>query len=255
MNASYPPKWERVNWNMDKKPFYSRYQSIHLHHEKGEISKDVLDTQQSIYKKRFGSFLPEDKTERILDVGCGFGSLVYSLNQMGYVNTIGFDISYEQIDVADSLDIQNVYQADLWEELPPFHKEFGLVFLRDVIEHFTNEEIIKILSLCWRILKEGGKLVIQVPNAESPFFGRIRYGDFTHETAFTERSLTQILAMIGFSQIELQSVEPFRFSLKSTIRTVLWKILQSLYRLALDIELGRKKRIVTQNILAIGVKK
>jgi hypothetical protein len=36
-----------------------------------------------------------------------------------------------------------------------------------------------------KILRLGGRRIIRVPNGVSPFAGVIRYGDLTHELAFT----------------------------------------------------------------------
>jgi len=42
--------------------------------------------------------LPEDKKAKIIDLGCGNGGFVYWLQQIGYQNAEGIDISAEQIE-------------------------------------------------------------------------------------------------------------------------------------------------------------
>ena len=41
-----------------------------------------------------------------------------------------------------------------------------------------------------RALKPGGRWILHTANAESPFYGRVRYGDITHEQAFTQSRST-----------------------------------------------------------------
>ncbi len=97
-------------------------------------------------------------------------------------------------------------------------------------------------------------MIIQVPNAESPFFGRIRYGDFTHEMAFSTSSLQQLLQVMSFTQIRTFAVEPAITNTKSLLRFYLWKMVERFYKLLLFAELGSGSRIVTQGIIAVAIK-
>jgi hypothetical protein len=88
----------------------------------------------------------------------------------------------------------------------------------DVLEHFTKEEIVELLPLLKNILKEDGIFVVRVPNGEAMLTGGIMYGDFTHETFFTSKSLKQIFNIFDFSQTKVFPVYPIKHGLKSTIR-------------------------------------
>ena len=95
---------------------------------------------------------------------------------------------------------------------------------------------------------------MQVPNAESPFFGRIRYGDLTHEIAYCVSSLNQLLRMSGFADVRCFPVRPAGLGFKSCIRFILWRLIEAAMKLCLYSEIGSDGRnsIVTQNIIAIG---
>jgi cyclopropane fatty-acyl-phospholipid synthase-like methyltransferase len=56
----------------------------------------------------------------------------------------------------------------------------------DVIEHLTRQELFDLLDSVYRVLAPGGVCLVHVPNAEGLYGMRIRYGDFTHELAFSE---------------------------------------------------------------------
>lgn len=72
----------------------------------------------------------------------------------------------------------------------------------DLIEHFTKSDIVDLMHLAHKTLKDGGVLLLRTPNAESPLFGRF-YNDFTHETPFTRSSLQQILTTVGFQVLRI----------------------------------------------------
>ena len=106
------------------------------------------------------------------------------------------------------------------------------------------------------VLKPGGRWIIHAPNGNSPFFGTIRYGDFTHEQAFTPSSLQQLLKASGFARIEFAECAPRLYGVKSAIRVILWQLIRLLYRLILTAETGDYGRgaIVTQNFYAVAQK-
>ena len=233
-----------------KDTFYDRYASTHLVHRKGTPSLEGFRYASAAWARHFGPLLPADRDASIIDVGCGSGGLVWWLHQRGYRHAEGIDVGAEVIEAARALGVPNVSQADLRVHLETRPGVYDAVILRDVIEHFTREEILQILGLVQRALRPGGSIIIQVPNAESPFFGRIRYGDFTHETAFCASSLVQVFQMTGYGNIRLRPAGPVVRSLRSLFRVGLWKGVEAVYRLCLFAEVGRGHRIVTQGIIA-----
>lgn len=72
----------------------------------------------------------------------------------------------------------------------------------DLVEHFKKSEVLELMRLAHKALRDGGFLLLRTPNAESPLFGRF-YDDFTHETPFTRSSLRQILASLGFQFLKV----------------------------------------------------
>lgn len=231
--------------------FYSKYVSAHTSHLYGEVSLEDIKKQFPVWQKYFGRFLPGNKTAKIVDVGCGNGGFVWWLQQVGYQNAEGIDISAEQIEAGQKLGIKNIHQADIKNSLIT---KYDAIFMRDVIEHFSKEEILDILETVFKSLKDNGIVIIQTPNAESPFSGRFRYYDFTHEISFTESSIRQILLVFGFKNIEIYSQRPVIHGLKSFIRYILWKCVENCLRFYLLIETGSGKGIFTQNLIVVAKK-
>ena len=66
----------------------------------------------------YGCFVEKidiQKPKSILDVGCGNGSFLYLLKELGYKNTMGIDLSHNMISIANSkginarvIDIKNL---------------------------------------------------------------------------------------------------------------------------------------------------
>lgn len=233
---------------------YSNYVSGHTSCLYGEATLEGIKKQFPVWKKYFGRFLPENKDVKILDIGCGNGGFVYFLRNLDFENAQGVDISKEQVELAHKLGIKNVTQYDVKEFLSGQVGAYDVIFARDLIEHFTKDEIIELLETVYKALKTDGLFVVQAPNGEALFSGRLRYGDFTHEMVFTRSSLNQILKATGFIDTEFYPTGPVPKGLKSSVRYILWKGIETLLRLYMTIETGSLSGIFTQNIIAIAKK-
>lgn len=200
---------------------------------------------------------PPDFNASILDLGCGHGALIHVARQMGYCNVHGVDGSTEQVLTARRLGIDGVAQGDVLEALsrqPEGSLDCAIAF--DLIEHFTKDELIRLVDEVWRVLKTGGRWIIHTANAESPFGNRMLYGDFTHELAFTRTSLSQLLLSSGFSEVSFFEDQPVPRGAKSAVRWVLWNFIRNLWRLYLAVETGDISRdaIFSQNFISVARK-
>ena len=207
--------------------------------------------------RRLRKDLPADRSAAIIDLGCGSGELLGHLREMGYRGAIGVDTSKQQIAVARSRGVTQVEHADgLGFLRSAVDESVEMVITWDVIEHLTKDETIELAERIQRVLRPGGRWVIHVPNAESPFFGRIRYGDWTHEQAFTRSSLDQLLCAVGFQQVRYEEDGPVVHGFMSGVRRVLWTCFRTLLRLYLAAETGDVGRqlILSQNLMAVATK-
>jgi len=126
----------------------------------------------------------------------------------------------------------------------------------DVIEHFTRDELLGFVDQVQRVLRPGGRWIIHTPNGESPFCGRMRYWDLTHELAFTRTSIIQLLLSSGFSNVQCFEDAPIPHGLTSAGRWLLWKAIRSGLRLYLAAETGdtASSAIFSQNFLTVADK-
>ena len=232
-----------------KDDLYRSYVSSHTAHRKAVASPTVLAHAARTFDARLRNYLPKDLQAPIVDVGCGDGRLVWWLHQAGYANALGVDVSQEQLAAGRAAGVTGLHHGDAIEFLSSRGGDLSLVFLRDVLEHFTLDDGQEALQAAYESLRSDGRVVIQVPNATSPWAARVRYGDATHERSFTEASLYQQLTAAGFTSIRFQAVRPLPLGPSSTARYYAWRCLEMIYGGLLAIELGRGRRIVTQNLI------
>jgi SAM-dependent methyltransferase len=103
------------------------------------------------------------RNSKILEIGCSGGPLIRALNELGYKNVQGIDISRDAIDLCRRREIHDVFVMD--GSKPEFEDgQFDIVIASDVLEHIEDEE--KALSEWNRILRPAGKLIVFVPAFE-----------------------------------------------------------------------------------------
>jgi len=208
-----------------------------------------------VYRRDIRPNLPADRATRILDIGCGQGELVRQLALDGYVNAAGVDISPEQVAAAHAAGNASVEVGDLLEVLERRIGDCEVVLALDLVEHLTKKEVFRTFDRVFGALSPGGLFIARVPNAVSPFGGNYRYGDFTHETSFTARSLTQLSGATGFQEVCIVASRPVVHGVKSGLRSLVWRGFEGMYKLSLASETGQLKgHIVSQNIVMVARK-
>ena len=221
---------------------YDSYRSTHAEHEPRGLGAPAL-------RRNVIARLPADRRARILDIGCGDGELLLLMRAHGYTEVEGIDVSGEQVESARARGL-DVVRADAMTFLRSRPQRYDAICAIDLIEHFEKPDVVRLLELVAASLKPGGTLVAQVPNGESPFFGRYRYGDFTHGTAFTSRSIRQIAANTGFAIVEAYPCEPVPHGARSLLRLAAWRAIAAVLKGMLLAETGvARGHIVTQNLV------
>ena len=205
-----------------------------------QISQKKIDKFWPIFKHSTQGWLPKSKNASILDLGCGNGTNMNLLkNKVGYSNIYGVDTSESQISLAQQ-HVSDVQLGNALDYLGNSSMTFDLILAFDLIEHLTKTEALKLIKLCFEKLNPGGRVVFQTPNASSPFYGSVRYGDLTHELGFTPQLLSQLLERDGFVNVEQRETGPLPlgYSIKSSIRYILWQLIRNVLCLYSIIETG-----------------
>jgi cyclopropane fatty-acyl-phospholipid synthase-like methyltransferase len=220
----------------------------------GPTERDLRRTAARL-EMQIGRHLPADRSAVILDVGCGAGAIVWFLERRGYTSVRGIDVSAEQVARARAVGLAGIEQAEAHEYLGAHPDSFDLITLFDVLEHIPRHEVVGFLELVRGALRAGGQVVVHTVNGESPFAGRYLFGDFTHETAYTARSINQLTRLVGFRKTLVFEEEPAPNGLKGTVRWGLWKVLRTTLTGFLAVETGVVRgHIVSQNLIAVIAK-
>lgn len=228
---------------------YGEYVSGHAGHLYGEVTLESLRRQYPFWEAYFGKLLPESREAAIVDLGCGEGGFVHWLREKGYGKASGIDVSPEQVARGKALGIEGVVLGKIEDFLPAHSGEYDCIVARDVLEHFRKDEILPLLDAMFGALRPGGVFIAQTVNAESPFWGRLRHADFTHEGAFTKESIAQVLRASGFAGIEVFPQRPVAHGLKSFLRRFLWQVMELRNKTYLLAETGSADGIFTQNLI------
>lgn len=180
------------------------------------------------YNYYLGGWLPKNKDAAILDLACGGGNLLYFFKQHGYTNINGVDISPSQVQLARQV-IPDITEANIFDFLEANSGSFDLIIGLDIVEHFHKDEVLRFLDGCYAALNPDGRLILQTPNADSPWGPSVLYGDFTHEVCFSSNALGRLLNLCGFSNIEAREQGPilWGYSLKSTLRYFIWQSIRT----------------------------
>lgn len=219
----------------------------------------IFDEKDSLlwrkgYKWWFRNWLPVNKDAKILDVACGAGMLLHYFKDLGYKNIFGVDISPEQVALSKQV-IENVFLGNALDYLEAHRNEYDLIVGLDFIEHLYKDEVIQFLDNCYSALKKNGRLILQIPNAESPWGLSIRYGDFTHEVGFTPKLLRKMLILVKFTDIQGCECGPVPIRGVDIIRFLLWKILRLGFIAYNYIEAGNKGSGIYTRVFLITGKK
>jgi len=165
---------------------------------------------------------------RVLDLGCGNGSVTASLAALGH-DVMGVDISEEGIERAKKayphlkFAVASVYDSDLIERAGG---EFDAVVSLEVIEHLYYPR--RLFEQAHRLLHKGGLLVVSTPyhgywknlalslvDGWDPHFGVTWDGG--HIKFFSVKALTVMAGEAGFLHIRWQGVGRLPWLWKSTI--------------------------------------
>ncbi len=234
---------------MYRKIIYEKYlSSVNVTNEDIEES---FNNNISLHKE-VAKIIPRDKQAKILDIGCGYGVFLRTLQKKGYKSLYGVEVGKEENKFLNSKDL-NVSQLDIFDFLEKDPNKYDLITRFDVFEHFKKNERIGLGPFIKDKLKSTGILVVRVPNAEAIFKGSIMYGDFTHETFFTKRSLIQLFNAFSFLSVDVYPVYNFGGTWKAKIAKYLYMGYVSLYKtlLYIDNSPSVKYFIPTQNVIAI----
>lgn len=141
-----------------------------------------------------------DSKNTFLEVGFGNGDFLRWAKDRDY-EAVGLEVIPELVEWATK-DGFEAYCYNLIDEGCPDPlegRQFDCILAFDVIEHFTHEEALKLLSYMKDKLSDDGSILLRFPNGESPFSIPIQNGDMTHKMYLAKAKLNHLCLQSGLN--------------------------------------------------------
>lgn len=184
------------------------YLSGHSQHVSGTVYQDMR-VLWPYFEENYAFLLDLPRDVRILEIGSGSGSLIAWLADHGFSNLTGLDISQQEVDRAKEHGLPLVC-ADAHDYLKDqADSSIHVLIAKAVFEHMHKQDGADLLEAATRVLsRQGGMVVLDVPNMDWMLSNHERYMDLTHHVGYTRESLSQMLRLY-FDSVEVQgSREP-----------------------------------------------
>lgn len=159
------------------------------------------------------TFLSKKNRLNILDAGCGPGAMLPTLKKYG--EAVGVDISNDALKYAKKRG--KVMLGDI-TKLDFKDNTFDLVICMDVLYHMWVKDETQALREFYRVLKEGGVLIIREP-AYNWMRGNEDRGSLTARR-FSSSKMSSKVKSCGFSILKLTYANFFLFPLVLAVRII-----------------------------------
>ena len=198
-----------INNTLDllKLKFYNEWLYTAHIYEEGDSQFHKQLTSQII--KQYIDPLNIPKDAKILDLGCGPGYFLDEMKEREYTDVIGVTLSPGDIKICEAKGhtIKTYDLSFLPQKEGYFDESVDFIFLRHALEH-SPYPIFSLMEYN-RVLKQGGKLYIEVP---APDCLRKHEWNLNHYSILGEQQLAALLDRTGFA---VNKFDNFEFELSS----------------------------------------
>ena len=155
-------------------------------------SENFIFDRMKFYQRFFSP------NQKVLDVGCGRGELIKVLLEAG-INVSGIepDESMFQIAQKSQLSVEKLTWEEKYEKSENLNLD-GIISIQ-VIEHLNPNKFFDFVEKSQKLLKPGGKLIIETINPHSPAALKTFWLDLTHTRPIFPESLIDLGIRANFS--------------------------------------------------------
>jgi SAM-dependent methyltransferase len=162
----------------------------------------------------------------VLELGCGYGDFIGNMDAKKKTVVEADDYFTEYIrSYGNEIDL---IHGDVRKVLPGLpSEEYDAVVASNFFEHFSINEVEIMLKEIRRILSNNGSIIIIQPNYR--FCASKYFDDYTHRTAFSHISFSDLLQVAGFKvSVNIPRFLPFSFKSRFPIFGLLVRLYLSL---------------------------
>jgi 2-polyprenyl-3-methyl-5-hydroxy-6-metoxy-1,4-benzoquinol methylase len=189
-----------VKWRDESTDIYNEYE---IYHQSAGAEQTVFDQQTGAGLLRseaicrgLENFHEVNPTGRLLDIGCGNGSLIKAFG-MAFP---GWTFCGTEFDNRHRRSVEALQRVEYFHngDVSEVEGLFDLISLNHVLEHVMNPA--GLLQKVHHKLSEEGLLIIQVPDCEvNPFVLLVA----DHASHFSKTSLSNLVCRVGFELLEV----------------------------------------------------
>ncbi len=180
-------------------------------------SRYIFDSSRNIVWKEIVNYLNKFITNKssVVDLGAGYCNFI---NNFKASKKYAVDISPELPKYA-AKDVEMI-NAPAWNLGLIKNESIDVVHASNLLEHFTDQEIIKTLNEIRRVLKNDGVLILIQPNYR--YSAKKYFDDHTHKKIFDDVSLKETLLNYNFKIIhEMPKFLPFSMNSRPSFLPIL----------------------------------
>lgn len=155
-------------------------------------------------------FIPKNAT--VVDLGAGYCDFI---NLIKAGKKYAVDTSVETPNYKEK-DVEFI-QAAAWSMPMIPDNSVDVVHASNLFEHFSDEELEKVITEVRRVLKNGGKLILMQPNYRLSY--KHYFDDYTHKKVWSDVSLPDFLTAHDF-KVVLSKPRFLPFSMKSNFSLI-----------------------------------
>lgn len=191
--------------------FYDKF------HKESSIQAKVISKDNFTYRnaiKLFGENIKKTSGLKILDFGCGVGTLSLYFAACNN-NVIGVDVSKRAISLArrsaKRMGIDSFTEFEVlseWKHLL-YKNKFDVAVSIEVIEHVSDDA--EVLSILFSCIRHGGKLILSTPSVNAPLYKLGLVEEFDkrvgHLRRYSINELVKKMKSAGFKVEEVRRTE------------------------------------------------
>lgn len=146
--------------------------------------------------------------ESVLDIGCGRGEFLELIKEKG-IGGYGIDIEGDAVQYCIDAGLA-ARQAEAIEHLSGLPDDsLDGIFLSQVAEHLTPNELIEMIGLAYNKMKVGGYIVVETPNPQCLLvFASFFFADLSHVQPIHPETMRFLLLSAGFKDADIKFTNP-----------------------------------------------